>query len=439
MSLNLNKVGVIARREYLTTVRRKAFVVTLLITPLIFFLSGVVGTKIQINSSLAKQAEARVVALVDSSGIYADAPVTFEYQPAVLTLGTDPTQVGKPQEKPKPVPVLFRRFTDQATALDSLQAGTVTQALVVSSDFLESGRLRVYEKDTRVFTSSGDQRPLTVWLTMNLLRGTTDSSRISRTLWMGRGMDYYTQDRRGQWAVKDDGKELGGFLLPFAFGFLLVMSVITGGQYLLQGIAEEKETRILESLMCSVTADELLLGKLVGLSGAALTLVGTWIVAGLTMGGSSLSLLHIEVPPSLLVFAFVYFVLGYLFYAGLMTSIGALASNLREATQIAGYMTILNVAPFWIITALLNAPNSGLAVGLSFFPTTAAMTMMLRLSAASVSGAVIPPWQIAASMVALFVYGAVTLWSGARLFRLGMLLYGKTPNLPEIMRILRQK
>ena len=439
MNLSVSKVGVIARREYLTTVRRKAFVVTLLITPLIFFLGGVVSTKMSINSSLAKQAEARVVALVDSSGLYANAPLTYEYQPAVLNISTDPKQIGKPQEKPKTVPVVFRHFADQATALDSLEKGTVTQLLVVSPDFLESGRLRVYEKDTRVFTASGDQRPLTAWLTQNLLRASTDSSRIQRALWMGRRLDYYTQDRRGDWAVKDDGKEIGGFLLPFAFGFLMVMSIMTGGQYLLQGIAEEKETRILESLMCSVTADELLLGKLFGLSGAALTLVGTWVIAGFTLGGSSLALLHIEVPPSLLVFGFIYFVLGYLFYAGLMTSVGALASNLREATQISSYMTILSVAPLWVITALLNTPNSALAVGLSFFPTTAAMTMMLRLSAASVSGAVIPQWQIAGSMVALLVYGVGTLWSGARLFRLGMLLYGKTPNLPEILKILRQK
>ena len=83
MNLSVSKVGVIARREYLTTVRRKAFVVTLLITPLIFFLGGVVSTKMSINSSLAKQAEARVVALVDSSGLYANAPLTYEYQPEI--------------------------------------------------------------------------------------------------------------------------------------------------------------------------------------------------------------------------------------------------------------------------------------------------------------------------------------------------------------------
>jgi ABC-2 type transport system permease protein len=86
----------------------------------------------------------------------------------------------------------------------------------------------------------------------------------------------------------------------------------------------------------------------------------------------------------------------------------------------------------------LNTPNSGLAVGMSLFPPTAATSMMLRMSAASVSGAVIPPWQIATSLGLLGLSAVIMLLLGSRLFRLGMLLYGKTPNLPEIMRILRQ-
>jgi ABC-2 type transport system permease protein len=86
----------------------------------------------------------------------------------------------------------------------------------------------------------------------------------------------------------------------------------------------------------------------------------------------------------------------------------------------------------------LNTPNSPLAVGMSVFPLTAPTSMMLRLSAATVSGAVIPPWQIATSLALLALSAIVTLMLGSKLFRLGMLLYGKTPNLPEIMRILRQ-
>ena len=435
--MNLPKVLIIARREYLTTVRRKAFVFTLLITPAIFFFAGVVSTKLQINQAVAKLHEARIVAVVDSSGLYANAPLAFDYTPPVEP-NLDPRQAGKPAPAPTHVPVILRRYPEQKTALDSLEAGNVKTVLVVSSDFLSSGRLRVYEKDTRAFTNSTDYRPLTNWLSRNLLSGLTDSLRVERTLWIGRGLDYYTKDRDGHWAIKDDAKELAGFLLPFALGFLLAMSIISGGQYLLQGVSEEKESRILESLLCSVTPEELMAGKMFGLGGAGLTLVAVWILAGAFSSAGVLSFIHVSVPASLLVLGLLYFVFGYLFYASVMISIGSMASNLREATQFSGYLTILNFAPFWAMVVFINTPNSTFATAISLFPPTAATSMMLRMSASAVSGAIIPPWQIATSLTLLAVSGVVTLMLGAKLFRLGMLLYGKTPNLPEIMRILRQ-
>jgi ABC-2 type transport system permease protein len=437
MKFSISKVFVIARREYLTTVRRPAFVVSLLLTPAIFFLAGVVGTKMQIDDAVTRQSEARVVAVVDSTGMFANAPLSFEYV-APAEPNIDPRQSGKPAAPPRRVPVLLRRFSDQAVALDSLDQGHVKQVLVVGADFMKTGRLRLYEHDTRVFSSNSNWAPLEHWLTRNLLVGQADSIRIERAMWIERGMDSYTQDHSGHWGIKDDARQITGFLLPFALGFLLAMAIITGGQYQLQGVSEEKETRILESLLCSVSPDELLAGKLFGLGSAGLTLVGVWTAAGALTGGGMLSLAHVQLPGSLLVIGFLYFLFGYLFYSSIMISIGALTTNLREATQYAGYLTILNVCPFWVMWKFLNTPNSGLAVGMSLFPPTAATSMMLRMSSAAVSGAVIPPWQIAASLGLLGLSALLMLMLGSRLFRLGMLLYGKTPNLPEIMRILRQ-
>jgi ABC-2 type transport system permease protein len=435
--MNTNKVLVIAKREYLTTVRRKAFVVTLLLTPAIFFFAGIVSTRMQIAQAMAKLNEERIVAVVDSSGLYANAPFTFDYTPPVEP-NFDPRKAKSPEPEPKKVPVILRHYTDQQVALDSLEAGKVKSALVISSDFLTSGRVRVYEKDTRTFTSSGDLRPLTNWLSRNLLDGLTDSVRVDRSLGIGRKLDYFTMDRDGKWALKDDAKELAGFLLPFALGFLLAMAIITGGQYLLQGVSEEKESRILESMLCSVTPAELLTGKMLGLGSAGLTLVGVWILAGAFSSAGVLSFIHVSVPASLLILGLLYFLFGYIFYASIMMAVGSLTSNLREATQFSGYLTLLNVCPFWAMIIFINTPNAPFAVAMSLFPPTAATSMMLRMSASAVSGAVIPPWQIATSLGLLGVSGFITLMLGSKLFRLGMLLYGKTPNLPEIMRILRQ-
>lgn len=435
MSPSMTKVLTIARREYLASVRRPAFVLTLLITPAVFMIAGVFGTSSQIDDSAARMARSRTVAVVDSSGLYADAPDHLTWTPpSAPRIGA---RAAAPVA-PRTASLDLRRVGTPDSALAALERGEVDQVLVVSADFMDSGRARLYEHDGRVF-GGGTDRPLRQWLTRNLLRTQTDSLRIERTLGLSRSLDLYTRQRDGHWGMKGDAQEFAGFLLPFALAFLLAMSIVLGGQYLLQGVGEEKESRILESLLCSVTSDELLAGKLLGLGSVGLTLVGVWAAAGATSAAGMLSSAGLTLSPTLLALGLAYFLCGYLFYGAIMLSIGALASNLREATQISGYLTMINVCPFWVLVKFLNEPNATMPTVMSLFPPTAATSMMLRLSAGAVSGAVVPTWQIALSLGLLAVSAVGMLLAGSRLFRLGMLLHGKTPNLPEIMRILRSR
>src|SRR5262252_550433 len=140
--MNLSKVGIIARREYLTTVRRKAFVFTLFLTPAIFLVIFLVITKAEAPQATARQSEERVVALVDSSGVFENAPLTYQYQPTAQ-ISFDTRKTNKPAAPPKLVPVVLRRFADQKVALDSLEAGTVKSVFSISTDFLKSGRTRI--------------------------------------------------------------------------------------------------------------------------------------------------------------------------------------------------------------------------------------------------------------------------------------------------------
>src|SRR5438477_421631 len=131
--------------------------------------------------------------------------------------------------------------------------------------------------------------------------------------------EMYALDRNGHFERKDDKRELVEFLLPFAFAMLLGLSITVGGQYLLTGVAEEKESRILESMLCTVTPEELLGGKLVGLGAAGLTLIAIWIAMGIPALGTGALLARVTIPPGVLVVAFAYFILAYLFYGSLMT------------------------------------------------------------------------------------------------------------------------
>ncbi|MFI5372460.1 MAG: ABC transporter permease, partial [Candidatus Eisenbacteria bacterium] len=122
-------------------------------------------------------------------------------------------------------------------------------------------------------------------------------------------------------------------------------------------------------------------------------------------------------------------------YGSLMIGIGGVTSNMREAQQFSVWFTFANFAPMIALWAILSRPGGPVAVGLSMFPPTAATTMLLRLA---VPNSQVPPWQVALSLVLLAGSAWFTLQAAARVFRIGMLLYGKTPNLPEILRWLRQ-
>lgn len=438
MKFSIHRTLTIARREYVTTVKRKAFLVSVFLTPALIFFSTFISGKTASDDSRAHQRLAKIVAVVDSSGLYAGAERSLEFGSTAPATQVGRRTVGAATGRRETVPVVIRPFATQAEALDSLAAGTVNVALVIAPDFLESGRIRRYEHDTRVFTSSGDDRALRFWLTRNLLAGHTDSARVQRAWTLGRATDLYVPARAGGYELKDDTRELTAFLLPFLLGMVLSIAIITGGQYLLQGVSEEKESRILESLVCTVSPDELMAGKLIGLGGAGLTLVGIWLVVGIAALSTSFAFLKIELPASLAVLGLLYFLGGYLFYASVMTGIGGITNNLREAQQFAMALTIANFFPFYVLVKILNSPNSGIAVGMSMFPPTAATTMMMRLSAGALTGAVIPAWQIALSLGVLALSGVLALVLSARLFRLGLLMYGKTPTLPEILKLMRQ-
>jgi ABC-2 type transport system permease protein len=188
-------------------------------------------------------------------------------------------------------------------------------------------------------------------------------------------------------------------------------------------------------MLCTVNAGELLAGKLFGLGAAGLTIVASWIALGALFGGPVLALARVNVHPTLMGVAVLYFVFGYLFYGSIMTGIGAIASNMREAQQFSVMFTFMNFIPFYMMTSIVGHPDSKLALGLSLFPPMAPVAMMLRMCAPN---SAVPPWQIALSIGLLAASAWLALVIAARLFRIGLLMYGKTPTLPEIMRWARQ-
>ncbi len=430
MTWSRRRIATVARRDFLYTVRRRAFLFTLVGTPLLYALLMFIVIKPQQAERAGALRNFTALGVVDSSGLFARGA------PDVWTdiLPENPFAMGNAAPAAaQRFRTRVRRYPDFASAEAALRDSEVTQVLVVPPDYAGTGTLRRYARTNNLFTA-GDQRVVSKWIVRTLLAGLPDSSRIDRVTQPLRQESLYALGHDGRFELKNEAREMLDFLLPFALGLLLGLSIVFGGQYLLQGVSEEKESRILESMMCAVSPEELLAGKLIGLGGAGLSLVVGWLaIAGVT-AAPMLAMLHFTLPPWIVAIMLLYFLLGYVFYGSLMTGIGAIASNMREAQQFSVWFTFLTFIPFYMMSTLVGHPGSALAVALSMFPPTAPVASMLRLVA---PGAAVPAWQIALSLLTLAAAAVGILLVSARLFRVGMLMYGKTPTLPEIVRWLR--
>jgi ABC-2 type transport system permease protein len=400
-------------------------------TPAYFAFVTFLSTSASLQEKKDSLKDLDVLAVIDSSGAFAGA--TREIR---TTFKTDISFSRRPPMKADSIS--FKTEVRFYSSLDSAQAdvraGRIPQAIVIPGDYVESGRLRRYTRPGSPFTS-GDRRAIGTWLARNLLAGRVGEAMAARAARPTEEEQLFTLSRSGRFEIKDDSREVADFLVPMFFSMLLGLSIMIGGQYLLQGVAEEKESRILESMMCQVSAEELMTGKLLGLGAVGLVTVGTWVVAGLLASGPMLSMLPIGTEPMVLVVATLYFLCGYLFFGSIMTGIGAITNNMREAQQFAVWFTLANFAPFILITNILAHPDGPLAFWLSLFPPTASTTMMMRLGASNSS---VPAWQVVLSLVLLAGSGLFALRTSARIFRVGLLMYGKTPNLPEILRWARR-
>ncbi len=403
------RVRTIAVRELLSTIRRKGFILTLILMPLYGMFATFMGA---LPTLLAKRsAETRIVAVVDPSGVLGGSPGQ--------EIPMAPDSLGGSDYAAR-----FYATFDQAAG--AFEKGEVRAVMRLAPDYLTSGNMTQYRNPGGLFTGRRIGPPYAEFMRRRLLAGRVEPAVLERVL-DPVADSVYVRTPAGAFEPENLAKRLLEFLVPLGFGFILAVGIFTAGSYLLQGLGEEKESRILESILALVTPDELLMGKLLGLGSAALLLLVAWGGLGLAALAAQAPFFHIA--PSTIVLGFVLFLLGYLFFGTFMLGIGSLVSTYQEANQLAAMISLSAMLPFFMISAIIDQPHGGLAVALSLFPWTAPVTMMLRLPAGGV-----PAWQIAVSLGLLAASIWFLLGFAARLFRIGLLLYGKTPNLPEIMR-----
>jgi ABC-2 type transport system permease protein len=248
----------------------------------------------------------------------------------------------------------------------------------------------------------------------------------------------YPVNEKGQEGAEDSG---AGFAMVFIIVFLIYITVLLYGQVVLGAIVEEKETRIAEILFSSVRPFHLMVGKLIGVSLMALTQLAIWVAAFAGVGlfllpsladsGANINIPHL--PPMFFVYFFAFFLLGYFIYATIYVLVGSMVTTTQEGGQMAMPVVFLLMAGYILSFPILRAPNSSLAFWVSMVPFFSPITMMVRIVTQT------PPfWQIAMSFLIGCATVVVLLWLASRIYRIGMLMYGKKATIPEVMRWVRQ-
>jgi ABC-2 type transport system permease protein len=421
-------VAVIAKREYLQRAKTKAFWITTLILPL--FVTAISTLPALL---LSKSKASQKIVVVDETGKVGSALV------AKMNSGElEKPQPGRSREQmvsfdAETEPPAADRTTQRA-ALDKRVMDKEVDAWVwVGPGVFQDKPVEYHARSvSNVFTQQALRDEISTVVRQARFRDAgIDPARVDE---LSRSVKLETQKVSASGSRAEAG--MGAALLAIVLFFILYISIIMWGQQVMQGVLEEKSSRVIEVVISCVTPFELMMGKLLGICLLGLTQLAVWLATVLVVTTPGLVAAMMVLPagvslptlsPVMLINFVLLFILGFLAYATLYAGIGASFNNLQEAQQAAGLAMMFVIIPVMVMYPVINDPNSRMATVLSLIPMFTPLLMPLRIAID------MPPlWQLALAYALTigFVIGMV--WICARIYRVGILMYGKKPTFAEI-------
>ncbi len=418
------KILIVARQEYLRRVKSKGFIIFTLLLPAI--LAGYFLLIVKISQ--AGRNVASRLAVVDLSGkTFDELRTTLDDK---LADGTPKYQLTPVDATPATLPAVRSRLQQ-----DVLH-GTFTAFLIIPSDVLQTNTAEYHAKNVA--------NVIEIQTLQNKLRDIVTRLRLESA---GVAADNvpHVLAKFDLTALKvtltGDQEDRGQTILAaYALGTLLYMTLIIYGVTFMRSVVEEKTSRVAEVILSSVDAYTLLMGKLIGVAGAGLTQYLVW-ATGLALAGSySAAMSHLAGGPSLVKYIphlsiavyvcfVIFFLLGFLVYAALFAAVGAIVSSDQEAQQSQMPITLLLVAGFLSASVITSDPGSHLSILLSEIPFFSPILMTMRVIISN------PPfWQVALAMALCVGTILVVMKLSAKVYRVGILMTGKRPSLPELLR-----
>ncbi len=402
----MNKAYLIFKHEFLGMLTRKGFIIMTLIVPLVFLL-GIVIYQI-ISGAIVPSETVTRIGYVDNAGGFAQ----YNVQGSIY----------------------LQSFTIVEDAKTALISDNIKEYFIIDQSYYTTGIINFYTMEKQLTPPPETIAAIKQFMTSNMLAGKVSQSDIDL---INSPLNVVSTRLTDTGDVSTEQGGYGDLLLPMIFAILLYFSIVFSSSYLIQGLGDEKENRLIEVLLSSVSTRQLITGKVLGIGVAGLISVVVWVICTpflLNYATSSIGGIfnYINLSPSFFALCIIYFVLGYLLFAVISTCIGAITPSAREGQQLAVIFTLTAAVPLWFSSIIIMYPNSPVCIFLSIFPLTAPITLVARLGSTDVAA-----WQIAVSIGVLVLSIAIGLFLTIKIVRTFLLMYGKRPSLGTIIRSLR--
>ena len=421
----MSKILKVAQREYLETVKTKMFILSVILTPLFMVLLIFVMGRMQ-KSAVTGPRPAKEIAVTDLSN-----EVSEELQRVF-----DRYNTSNPQRQ-----IILTMYDADRPGLDArmdemkdkVRQGKLDAYLVIAKDVIKGeGTSNLYMNTRNVtdFQLFSEVQRLVYNAVVNKRSKLHDlSPQLMAELRRRVSVEQVDVSAKGE----KKREPMVVLMAPFFFLFLMFMGVSGTSQGMLTSVIEEKNSRVMEVLLSALSPFQLMAGKIVGLAAVGLTVVGVWALTAYAAAASRG--MGDIVSPGILVYFVIYYVLGFLLMASMLAAIGSACNTLREAQTLMGPVMMLLVLPMIAWFYIVQHPEGPAAVILSFIPPLTPMIMILRIAAVPDLSRL----QIMASILLLAVSVPLVMWASAKIFRTGVLMYGKPPSLRELVRWVRYK
>jgi ABC-2 type transport system permease protein len=418
----VHNVWLIARREYIERIRTRGFLFTTVLIPIIMG-----GLLFSISFLGGKVSSVSHIAVVSSD---ADLALDLRTELARRQPGAQSTAASRPH-----------------ITVDAM--GIAPDTRFILDQQLDSGDLDGYlwiappaspdSRPTYTFTPrSSDQQSLRNTLA-SALNAVLMRQRLARQGLAGADLDAMLQPAAiatipTPHRVDREAAEISVTVLFF----LMYMVIMLYGMNVARSIIEEKSSRIFEVLLATIRPEAMMAGKIIGVGSVGLTQVAIWITAGLLLGGGSMAPgldgqpLHFALTSPQIVYFFVYFLLGYIFYSSIAAAFGAMSNSENELQQLNMFLVLPLVFCFGALRFVLVNPDTSLSRALALFPPFTPLLMYVRVTLGHPAA-----WEVALSLALTSASICAIIWVTSRIYRVGVLMYGKRPSLPELLRWLK--